>query len=111
MSEPDPNDIFATSYDIHLYFVPMLTGHKTVAYKKVMRKVREDTNPELYPHILFYKGQLNTYKDALKLEDKDVPYFFILDDNGQIVWKTSGSYSTSKMQEIIDQLDEALGGW
>jgi len=111
IQEPDKEDIFATDYDVNLFFVPMLTGHKTLAYKKVMKNVREDTNPELYPHILFYKGNLRTYKDALKMDNKRTPYFFILDKKGKIVWKTSGSYSVNKMQQVIDKLDEELGGW
>lgn len=104
-------DLFATDYDINLYFIPMFTGHKTVAYKKVMNKVKKTTDPDLHPHILFYKGTMKPYKNALGFKGKDVPYFYLLDDTGKIIWQTNGRYSDQKMQEVIDSLDEALGAW
>ncbi|MCP4457278.1 MAG: hypothetical protein GY816_04510 [Cytophagales bacterium] len=104
-------DIFATDYDINLFFIPMFTGHKTVAYKKVMVKVQKTTDPNLHPHILFYKGTMKVYKKALGFKGKDVPYFYMMDESGKIVWQTSGVYSDSKMQEVIDSLDKALGEW
>lgn len=104
-------DFFATDYDINLFFIPMFTGHKTVAYQKMMKKVRTTTDSNLHPHILFYKGTMKTYKEALGFKGKNVPYFYMMDETGKIVWQTSGAYSNPKMQEIIDHLDEALGEW
>ncbi len=110
MREPSKTDLFATTYDINLYFIPMVTGHKTVAYKTVMHKVQETIDRELHPHVLFYKGSLKDYKKQLALK-KDEPHFFLLNEEGQIVWRTSGYYSRQKFQEVVDHLDEALGEW
>lgn len=110
MRPPDKNNLFATDYDINLYFIPMFSGHKTVAYKSVMKKMQEGLDPELHPHILFYKGTIKEYKKALALK-KDEPHFFLLNEEGHVVWRTSGYYSQNKMQEIVDHLDEALGDW
>ena len=110
MREPDKNNLFTTNYDINLYFVPMITGHKTAIYKSVLHKVQETIDRELHPHVLFYKGSIKAYKSALSLK-KDVPHFFLLDDTGKIIWRTSGFYSAEKLQEIVDHLDEALGEW
>ncbi len=109
--EPKKTDLFATDYDINLFFIPMFTGHKTVAYKKTMNKVQKTTDSKLHPHILFYKGTMKVYKEALGFKGKNVPYFYLMDDAGKIIWQTSGPYSDPKMQEIIDHLDEALGEW
>jgi ATP10 protein len=111
MRKPDKTNVFATEYDINLYFVPMFTGHKTVAYKSVMEKVQGTVDKQLHPHILFYKGSLDTYKKELNFQGKEVPYFYLLDDTGKIVWFTSGEYTDAKMQEVVDKLDEVLGGW
>jgi len=109
--ESGKTNIFATDYDINMFFIPMFTGAKTVAYKKTMGKVQKTTDPKLHAYILFYKGTMKTYKTSLGFKGKNVPYFYLLDDTGKIIWQTSGAYSDQKMQEIIDHLDEALGEW
>ena len=48
------------------------------------------------------------FKAALNFDGKDVPYFYVLDPDGYIVYATSGRYTEGKMQEIIDVLDGAL---
>jgi hypothetical protein len=52
------------------------------------------------PYILFYKGELKPYKDALDFEKKDTPYFFVLDKDGKIIYATSGKFTTPKMDEV-----------
>ncbi|RED92660.1 TlpA family protein disulfide reductase [Marinoscillum furvescens] len=104
IKEPESGTIFEFGFDVNVYFVPMLTGAKRPAYKKVMDKVEKDVDPKLHPHVLFYKGSLSTYKDALKIDNKNVPYFYLLDDTGKIIYATKGAYSRAKLQRIIDEL-------
>lgn len=103
IKEPD-GGLFAFSYDVNVYFIPMLTGAKRPAYQQVMKKVEKDIDPQLHPHVLFYKGSLNEYKDALNISDKDLPYFYLLDKEGKIIYATSGIYKPAKLQKIIDEL-------
>lgn len=107
LAEPDPNAFFSFEYDMHLYIVPMFTGAKRAAYKSTMRKVQETVAPELQPYVLFYKGTLKQYKQALNFDGNDVPYFYVLDPEGKIIYTTSGKYTRNKMQEIIDALEPA----
>ncbi len=102
MREPDPNNIFQINYDINLYFVPMLTGAKRPAYQVAMEKVKKTIDRRLEPHVLFYKGRIKDYEEALGFDDKHIPYFFILDPDGKIIYATKGRYSDRKMQEIVD---------
>lgn len=101
---PDQSSLFAFSYDVNVYFVPMLTGAKRPAYQKVMDKVEKDVDKRLHPNVLFYKGTLKEYKESLGIDDKDVPYFYLLDPDGKIIYAVRGSYNNSKLQKIIDQL-------
>ena len=55
--------------------------------------------------MLFYKGELKTYKAALDFEKKDIPYFFVLDPDGKIVYATSGKYSSAKMEAIEENIE------
>jgi len=99
--------VFASfAYDIHVYFVPMFTGVKAVATGKAKKKTAEELDPKLVPNILFYKGSLKDYKDELNLDDKKVPYIFIVDTDGKIAYATSGAYSDAKMEKIEEALDQ-----
>lgn len=87
-------------YDVNVYFVPMFTGVNAAATGTAKRKAMKNVDPQLLPYILFYKGDLKPYKEALDFEKKDIPYFFVLDNDGKIVYATSGKYSKTKMDEV-----------
>lgn len=93
-------------YDVNVFFIPMFTGVKQAAASAAEKQMKKKTDPQLLPHILFYKGDLKTYKESLDFEKKDVPYFFVLDKDGKIVYATSGSYTAKKMKEVEDLIEE-----
>ena len=92
-------------YDVNVYFIPMFTGVKTTAAGTAKKKAAKDIDPQLLPYILFYKGELKTYKEALDFEKKDIPYFFVLDKEGKIVYATSGKYTSKKLDEVEEVLE------
>ncbi|SNS69183.1 ATP10 protein [Ekhidna lutea] len=104
---PNPGP-FDFSFDVHTYFVPMFTGAKRPAYKKVMNKLKKTIDQRLQPNVLFYKGTLKEYKEALNFDGKDLPYFYVLDPEGKIVYATSGRYTKTKMQEITDAVERVM---
>lgn len=106
--EKNANNLFDFTYDIHCYFVPMITGAKKVGYKKVMKESEKGMDGLLKPHVLFYEGTLKTYTKALNLEGKKVPYFFVLDPTGKIIDAKSGPYTDQKMQEVINAVKVSL---
>lgn len=87
-------------YDVNVFFVPMFTGVNAAATGTAKKKALQNIDPQILPNILFYKGELKTYKEALDFEKKDTPYFFVLDAAGKIVYATSGKFSTKKMDEV-----------
>jgi hypothetical protein len=87
-------------YDVNVYFVPMFTGVNAAATGTAKKKAAQNVDPNLLPYILFYKGELKPYKEALDFEGKDTPYFFVLDAAGKIVYATSGKFSAKKMDEV-----------
>ena len=92
-------------YDVNVYFVPMFTGVNAAATGTAKRKAIKNIDPNLLPYILFYKGELKSYKEALDFEKKDIPYFFVLDPTGKIIHATSGKYSTQKMDAVEEVLE------
>jgi ATP10 protein len=91
-------------YDVNVYFVPMFTGINAAATGTAKKKAIKNVDPQLLPYILFYKGELKKYKEALDFEKRDIPYFFVLDQAGKIVYATSGAFSEAKM----DALEEVI---
>jgi hypothetical protein len=92
-------------YDVNVYFVPMFTGINAAATGTAKRKALKNIDPQLLPYVLFYRGELKTYKEALEFDKKDVPYFFVLDPTGKIVYTTMGKYTEDKMDEIENVLE------
>jgi hypothetical protein len=93
------------SYDVNVYFVPMFTGVNAAATGTAKRKALKNIDPQLLPYVLFYKGELKTYKESLDFEKKDIPYFFVLDPDGKIVFATSGKYTAAKMDQVEEHLE------
>ena len=99
--KPEKPSMFASfAYDINVYIIPMFTGVNAAAQGTVKKKAAAELDPKLQNNILFYKGELKTFKKELEFDKKDVPYFFVIDKNGKIVYATSGIYSEAKMDEI-----------
>jgi hypothetical protein len=93
------------TYDVNVYFVPMFTGINAAATGTAKKKALKNIDPQLLPYILFYKGELKTYKEALDFEKRDIPYFFVLDTKGKIVYATSGEYTDQKMDEVEEKIE------
>jgi hypothetical protein len=92
-------------YDVNVYFIPMFTGVNAAAEGTAKRKAAKNIDPQLLPYVLFYKGELKPYKDALDFEKRDTPYFFVLDPNGKIIYATSGTYTEDKMDAVEEVIE------
>lgn len=97
--------IAGMGYDVNVYFIPMFTGINAAATGTAKKKAMKNLDPQLLPYILFYKGELKPYKEALDFERRDIPYFFVLDPFGKIVYATSGAYSDDKMDKVEDAIE------
>lgn len=92
-------------YDVNVFFIPMFTGRKEMAFDKSLKKLRSNSSKDLHPYVLFYKGGLSPYVEVLKMQKKDIPYFFVLDSKGEIIFTGQGYFKESKMEEIEEALD------
>lgn len=97
--------LFEEKYDVNLYFIPMFTGLNKAAAATAKKKALEGVDKRLHSYILFYKGELEKYKKELGLNQKDIPYFFVLDKAGKIIYYTEGNYSEEKMEAIEEKLE------
>ena len=98
----DTNDFFsaAVNYDVHFYFIPMLNKANQLLEKSSKEKIRNGTDKEFWPYLVFYSGNIKPYKEDFDIKDSKIPYFFVLDKNGKIIHVTSGKFSEDKLDRI-----------
>lgn len=100
--------MFDSNYDVNMLFIPMYTGAKKAAYKVSMNKMKESNRKDLYPYLLFYKGSLEPFVSELNMDNKALPYLFVLDEQGNVIASVKGFFSDSKMEQIESALDERM---
>lgn len=96
--------MFDDMFDVNVFFVPMFTGGQKIGKNKVMNAMKKESkSDELFPHVLFYEGDLKLYQEQLQMTKKDLPYIFLIDPDGEIAYATSGYYNQNKM-DAIDEI-------
>lgn len=96
--------LFAGAYDCAVYFVPLFTGVNKAAYEPSMKRFRKSATPETADRVVFVRTELEAVREALGLQDKDVPYFYVVDRDGRIVHREQGAFTEDK----LDAIEEAL---
>lgn len=103
----DPNALIPEMKpDVNVVFIPMFTGIKRGASKSATKKMQEGIDTKLHPNVMVYSGSMGDYDEDLALDDKEKPYFFILDKKGKIIYATAGKASAKKLSEIDDLVNE-----
>jgi ATP10 protein len=91
--------------DINVFFVPMYIGLKQAAYESTMQQLQKENRTDLFPYILFYKGTLEPFDKVLSMKDKHLPYFFLLDPQGRVVWHASGPCTEQHIDDISSRIE------
>lgn len=93
-------------YDVNAYFVLMLTGVNQAGAKIAARKIKEGTDTYIHDNVLIYKGGLEEYRKKLDFKDRSVPYYFVLDKDGKILFEDQGRYTEKKMEMLGAELEK-----
>lgn len=99
------NQLFAMDYDVNLYFVPLFTGANKAFAGKARKQAIKHVDTRIHDYVLFFKGD-KKIKQSLGMKNKNEPYFFLLNDKGEIVYQTSGVYTDDKIAKVEEILDE-----
>ncbi len=98
--------MFDYQYDVKLFFVPMFIRLNQAAYESTLKDLRKQNRRDLFPYVLFYKGELTPYESSLNMQDKSSAYIFVLNEKGDVIHSTNGAYSEKKMEEIEEMLSK-----
>jgi hypothetical protein len=92
-------------YDVNVFFIPVLTGTNLTFKASIKRKFDENVQSDLKEHVIFCTENSKQVLASLNIQDDDVPYLFLLDKDGNVIYKTSGKYSDEKFEKIDDLLE------
>jgi hypothetical protein len=98
--------LFDGTYHVQPLFVPMFTGFNKAAEKSVSKSLIEQIPTEFKNNVLVYRGSLEPYKSELNMDDKNIPYLFLVTPAGKILYVTKGAFTEKKMEKIADILDQ-----
>jgi hypothetical protein len=105
--KPEKNSVLAEEpYDINLYMIVAFTGSNQSLYGEGVKEIKSKTDAIYQPYVLTWKGDFKPIQQQLKLDKPDEPWFFLLDEQGNIVWQDYGAYSEAKMEMIESFLEE-----
>jgi hypothetical protein len=93
-------------YDVNVYFVPVLTGTNLAFAASMKKKFRESAQEDLKPHVLFCDQDGKEIIEKLNMSRNEVPYFFLLDKDGKIVYRTNGPFTDEKLDAIDELIDQ-----
>lgn len=96
--------LFASSYDCQVYFAPLFTGLNKAAYGPSINKFKKGAAPEVVDHVIFCKVDIDELKTTLGLNERDIPYFFVLDRTGKVVHRTQGAFTEEKLEALEEVL-------
>jgi hypothetical protein len=92
-------------YDVNVFFMPVLTGTNLAFSTSIKNKFKEAAQEDLKSHVLFCNKDGKELLAKLNMEKSEVPYFFLLDKEGKIIYRTSGKYSDEKFDAIDDLIE------
>lgn len=92
-------------FDVQVFFVPVFSGSNASMQETVRKKFSETAQDDVRGNVLFCKGDLSEVMTALHIQNDNTPYFFLLDPEGKIIYRTSGAFSEKKFDEIDEMIE------
>jgi hypothetical protein len=92
-------------YDVNIYFIPILTGTNISFATSMKKKFREQVQEDLKSHLLMCTENGKELIEKLNMQNRDQPYFFLLNKEGKILYRTSGAFTEAKFDSIDDLIE------
>lgn len=102
----DENNMSSLVYDPNVKLILMFTGANQLAFKKAKDQITEGTDETLKDNVVLYKGKMEDYRKTLKMKDRKIPYFFVLDKNGKVIYTAEGRYSQKALREVGNLIED-----
>ena len=97
--------IMDDAYDVNVFLIPLVKGSNQMFAEKMKKKFSETAQSDLRPHVLFSETNADQIISALRMSQSDVPYMFLLDKDGKIIYQTNGRFTEEKFDAIDDLIE------
>src|SRR5262245_50130663 len=91
-------------FDVQVYFIPVFKGSDAAMMQSVRKKFNETAQDDVKGNVLFCKSDLTTVLKTLSITDDNTPYFFLLNEEGTIIYRATGPFTEAK----FDKIDELI---
>jgi len=91
-------------FDVQVYFIPVFKGSNAAMQESVRKKFNETAQDDVKENVLFCKSDLTNVLKTLSITDDNTPYFFLLNEEGTIIYRATGPFSEAK----FDKIDELI---
>ena len=69
------------------------------------KKFDETAQDDVKGNVLFCKDDLTELMKSLSITDENTPYFFLLNPDGQIIYRATGPFTEAKFEKIDDMIE------
>lgn len=91
-------------YNANLCFVGMLKGVVKFASSEIIERSKKNIDKKLWDNYMITDKEVKAFMEAANISKTDEPQFFVLDKDGNIIYRTSGKYTDAKLNEIEEKL-------
>lgn len=98
---------FGGKTNVAFYEIPMISNSWKWMSSWIDSGMRAGVPEYKHSHVATYYGPLDKYFDSLEIEDKNTVHVFLLDRQGQIIWKETGPVTNKKYEDLRMMMEEA----
>ena len=92
-------------YDPNVKLILMFGGGNQIVYNKAKKQIAEGTDRSLKDNVVLYKGSVKEYRKKLNMKNRKIPYFFVLDEKGKIIYTAQGRYNSKTIEKVADLIE------
>jgi hypothetical protein len=95
--------------DIDFYEIPMISGNWKWMSSWIDSGMRQGVAEFKHDHVATYYGPLKKYFEYFGVRDSGTVYVFLVDPEGQIIWRETGPADDRKYGKLKDLLRKTVG--
>lgn len=97
---------FGAKPNVTFYEIPMISGGWKIIGGWIDSGMRQGVPEQKHDHVATYYGPLKKFTDALNIDDLSGCYVFLLNPEGEIIWRETGWAEKNKLEHLFKVVNE-----